>query len=359
MTNRERILAVYRNKPADRIPLGCYSMFGRLGRAERIGRSRGLGLIDNVVACSLMAPPFFARNDCLSEAKNCEFDIAYRWINGELIEIHKFETPVGVVTQHLGKDPAYGSYWRKKHYVEDAEDYKIVQYIVENTVFKGHRGGIAKRLEDVGDDGVVFARVDRSPYQKILVELARPDKFLMDLFTNPGPANELMETIGHKLMGHYEMALDIDAELVWIPDNITADMTPPYSFEKYHLPFYEKVAELIHGAGKVMLVHMDGKVNALKDLIAQTPIDVIESFTFKKMSGDMDIGETKSLWPQKVVSANFPSNLSTRPRDEIIDYLEQVKDEFGDKPFMITLSEDIPWETYEHVANALTEFINL
>lgn len=59
MTKRERILAVYRNQLADQIPLGCYSMFNRLGEAERIARSKGLGIIDNVVAASLLAPPFF------------------------------------------------------------------------------------------------------------------------------------------------------------------------------------------------------------------------------------------------------------------------------------------------------------
>lgn len=359
MTKRERILAVYRNQLADQIPLGCYSMFNRLGQAERIARSKGLGIIDNVVATSLLAPPFFARHECLSEVKNSIFDINYRWIDGELIEIHKFETPVGTVSQQVGKDPTYGSYWRKKHYIENREDYKIVQYIVENTVFRDQRAAISKRLKDVGDDGVIFPRVDRSPYQKILIELVRPEKFFMDLFfDDPEPVLDLMAAIEHRLIEHYEMALDTEAELLWMPENVTSDMTPPDAFEKYNIPFYEKVGKMIHDAGKLMVVHMDGKLKALKDLIVRTPIDVIESFTFLQMSGDMTIKETKSLWPHKVICANFPSNLSTEPKQKIESYLKNIVSEFGDKAFMMAISEDIPWDTYEHVTTVLTDFIN-
>ena len=42
---------------------------------------------------------------------NASFSVGYKWINGELIEIHRIETPVGIVTQHKATDPSYGSKW--------------------------------------------------------------------------------------------------------------------------------------------------------------------------------------------------------------------------------------------------------
>jgi hypothetical protein len=334
-------------------------MFSRHGEAERMARDRGLGIIDSVVGVSLLSPPYFALYDCVSEVKNATFDISYRWIDRELMEIRKYETPVGTVTQHVTKDPAYGSYWRKKHYIESREDYKILQYIVENTIFKDRRDSVSRRKQDLGGDGVVYFRLDRSPYQKLLIELAGPDKFLVDLYTDPGPAVELMEAIGRRADEQFEIALESEAELMWLPDNVTSDMTPPNAFEKFSLPFYEKFGKQCREAGKVLLVHMDGKVNALKNLIAGAPIDVIESFSFAEMSGDMPIAETKSLWPDKVVCPNFPSSLSVKSKEEIESFLARVISEFGDKkPFMIEVSEDIPWGYFDHVLTTLTEFMS-
>jgi hypothetical protein len=334
-------------------------MFARNGEAERMARDKGLGIIDHVVGVSLLSPPYFVRHDCISEVKNTTFDISYKWVGGELMEIRKYETPVGSITQHVTQDPGYGSNWRKKHYIESPADYKIVQYIVENTVYRDQRAAISKRTKELGDDGVVFSRLDRSPYQKLLIELAGPERFLVDLYTDAGPAIELMEAIENRLEEQFEIALESDAELMWLPDNVTSDLTPPNAFEKYSFPYYEKLGKKCREAGKVLLVHMDGKVNALKDLIRRAPIDVIESFSFVEMSGDLSIAETKSLWPDKVVCPNFPSSLSLESKEQIESFLERVISEFGkEKPFMIEISEDIPWDAFDYVLTILTEFMS-
>ena len=50
---------------------------------------------------------------------------------------------------------------------------------------------------------------------------------------------------------------------------------------------------------------MDGRVGVLKDLIAKTPIDIVEGLTSPPM-GDLPIGEALSLWKDKVVWTGFP-----------------------------------------------------
>ena len=61
--------------------------------------------------------------------------------------------------------------------------------------------------KDLGEDGVVLGRMDRAPYQKLLVELANPTKFLMDLYDNPGPVQELIETMDARLDEQFNMAM--------------------------------------------------------------------------------------------------------------------------------------------------------
>jgi hypothetical protein len=306
-----------------------------------------------------MAPTFFTRRDCVSDVKNSTFGVSYKWMDGELIEVHRLETPVGTITQHMGKDPTYGSNWRKKHYIESLEDYRVVQYAVENTVFRKHPEAVAQRKRDLGEDGVILSRLDRSPYQKLLIELARPERFLVDLFTDPGPVVELMEAMERRFCEEFPLVLDSEADVVWLPDNVTSDMTPPQAFEKYCMPLYEKIHRACREAGKILLVHMDGRVDALKELIGQAAFDVVDSLSFPEMNGDVPIEETAKLWPQKVVCPNFPSSFSKKPREEIESLLERTLGGFGkDKPTMLQISEDIPLDAYDHVLPVLTSYFN-
>jgi hypothetical protein len=357
-SNREKMMAVYRNRLPRGIPLACYSFMLPNGRSERIARENGLGIIDHFPGVTLVSPPYFARYECLSNVKNSEFSISYYWDAHELVEVHKYATPVGEVTQHVAKEPGYGSYYRKKHYITEDEDYRIVQYIVENTIFRQCSQALSKRKKELGEDGVIFSRLDRSPYQKLLIELARPEKFLVDLHEVPGLVEPLLEALGDRLKEQFNMALDSEAEIIWAPDNITCDMTPPGSFEKYLVPFYNRFGRGCEDAGKVFAVHMDGKLDGLKDIISKTAIHVIESFSLPEIGGNIPAHKIKDTFPNQVVCPNFPSSISFMNKDEIKAYLRNLFQAFGrTKPFMLQISEDIPAQLLDHVLETLNEFV--
>lgn len=359
MTIRERIMAVYRNKMPDQIPVSIYNRYHRYGEVERIARNMGLGILDFYPLVSLLAPPWHIQTGYVSEVKGVSLSINIAWENGERVEIRSYETPVGIISQRTVKDPAYGSDWIKKHYIESKEDYKVMQYVVENSIFRKQENTILQKIEDLGGDGVVLGRVDRSPYQKLLIELVGPEKFLLDLYTDPEPVLELMEVMDARMDEQFELALESKANIVWQPDNIIADLTPPDAFKKFCLPFYERHGKQCRDASKVYAVHMDGRLNGIKELIAQSPIDVIESFSFAEMSGDVTISEAKSIWPDKVICPNFPATLCEKPKQEIERYLANVMTEFGkDKPFMLQISEDIPIKSYSYVLPILCGFMN-
>jgi len=357
MTIRERMRRVYQNKVPDQIPIGIYKRYHRLGSVERMVRNMGLGIIDFHPVVSLLSPPWHMHEGYVSEVKNVNLDIKHVWENGKMMEYRIFETPVGTLSQCLSKDPTYGSDWVNQYYIKETEDYKTMQYIVENTVFRKNEGHLREIIEDLGDDGVLLGRVDRSPYQKLLIELAGPEQFLTDLLTNPKPVETLMEAIDEKFNEQFKMVLESEADLVWQPDNITSDMTPPNFFEKYCLPFYEKHGKQCRESGKCYIVHMDGRTRALKDLIARAPIDVIESLSFAEMAGDLSLFQAKSAWPNKVIIPNFPASLCEKSENEIESFMKKVFEEVGkETPFMIQISEDIPPGSWRHVLPIICRF---
>jgi len=357
MTIRERILAVYRNQMPDKVPFGIYSRYQRSGEVERLARNSGLGILSFYPVVSLLAPPWHVHPGYISEIKNSTFNISNKWNAGKLIEVRSIETPVGTISQHIIKDPSYGSDWVDKPYINSEEDYKIMQYVVENTVFESQEKAIYQKMKDLGEDGVLLGRVDRSPYQKLLIELVSPEQFLMDIYINPAPIEELMQVIDSRLDEQFDMALNSKVDVIWQPDNVTSDTTPPDIFSKYHLPYYKKNGFKCKQAGKVYTVHIDGKAKALSEQIGNVPINVIESFSIPIMGGDMTIEEALAVWPDKVLCPNFPSSLSLEDENSIINHINDMKLSFGKRPFMIQISEDIEIDKYDHVLKALSKIM--
>lgn len=357
MTVRERMLAVYRNQMPDQLPVGIYARFLQRGRFERDCRELGLGLIDSVPLVSLVAPPWHVQDGYVSEVKNARFRTEYEWENGRTAITHVFETPVGTAARRSEIHADTHSEWVTKHYIEKATDYDALQYIVENAVYANRHDEFRLRVREMGDDGVVFARIDRSGYQKLIIELGDPQQVMTDLCTDPEKPERLIETLNRRLEEQFEMVLDSTAEIIWQPENMSADMTPPDTFQKYCLPLYQKFAKRCREAGKIYIVHMDGRLSALKHLIAQAPISVIESYSLPEMANDLSVAEARSAWKTPVLCPNFPGALCEHTEAEIGARLDSLVSEMGvGTPFMLAVSEDLPRDSYARTLPILCRY---
>jgi hypothetical protein len=354
----DRMLAVYRHELPDRAPLSIYSRYLPRGACERLVRNLGLGIIDYYPAVTMLAPPWHMLPGYLTDVKGAELEISYTWEQGELRERRTYHTPVGRVWQETRKDPTYGSDWISRFYIQSVDDYRVMQYLVENTVLLSNEAALQARITDLGDDGVVLGRMDRCPYQKLLIELAGPERFLLDLHESPAPVLELMAAMECRMDEAFRMALGSSAEVIWQPDNITADMIPPQKFRNFCQPFYGKHGRECREAAKPYLVHIDGRTRALKELIARSPIDGVESFSLPMMGGDMSYSEAHAAWPDKLILPNFPSSLCLETDDAIRHFLDALLGEIpAGEPFMLQISEDFPPDQWQRVLPVLVEYL--
>ncbi len=359
MTNRQRMMAVYRNQLPDQVPVGIYTRYLPRGAAEREARALGVGVIDYHPVSTMLAPPWHTYPGFLSEVRGAEFEIQFSWRDGELIETRTYRTPVGTLTERLRQDPSYGSDWVEKHYISSPEDYKVMQYLVENTVLRRNEEGFLAKQENLGEDGVVLGRVDRSPFQKLMAELAGPEQFLVDLAITPEPVISLLEAMEARMDEIFEIACESQAEVIWQPENISCDLTSPKYYEKYCLPHYAKHGAQLRAKGKTYVVHMDGRVRAIRDLVARSTIDCIESLSFTEIGGDLPFSEARAAWPGKVILPNFPASLALESEEKIFSFFQAFRKEVGpEKPFMIQVSEDIPAGSYRRVLPTLFKALN-
>jgi hypothetical protein len=337
--------------------VAIYSRYLPRGACERLARELGLAIIDWHPVASLLAPPWRLQGYYLSQVKGAELLITYRWQDGQRVERRTYETPVGILFQESTIDPTYGSDWITHFYIQRLEDYKVMTYLVENTIFTGHESGLQASTANLGEDGVVLGRIDRCPYQKVLIELAGPERFLTDLYTKPGPVLELLEAIDRRMDEVFTFVLESQAEVIWQPDNVTVDLTPPAALAKYCIPYYAKHGRQLHEADKRYVVHLDGRLRPLKGHIAEAAFDVVESFSVREAGGDMTMAESLAAWPGKVILPNFPSPLCYKSDDEIKAFLERLLEEAGASvPWMLQVSEDIPPGQWQRILPILCQF---
>lgn len=138
---------------------------------------------------------------------------------------------------------------------------------------------VLDQVSRFGDDCVLWAWVDGTPIQKILIELAGYRRLVVDLYRNPELVDELYDALTDRLEMMCEIVSESPLELVWCADNVNGIVLGSRVFEKYYIPIYRRMASILRDGGKTLMVHMDGKLNCLKHLIPSSGLEVVEAFT--------------------------------------------------------------------------------
>ncbi len=342
MTRRERIMAATRKKRADRLPFFHYWRHSQVGWAERECRNRGMGM-------NWTRPSYVATMHGV--------DVSERqavW-SGRPVVRRTYSTPVGSIYLDERRDPGVGEWhalrswkdvtpWTTDCLIKKPEDYEVLTYIVENTEYTADYFPIEQAMDWLGDDGVVLDALPHSPMQMLMIDWVGSEggRFFYHHADYPDLVEGLYKAISKSREPMYEIAAKSPAPISLCGDNVDGFLVSPKLFQKYFMPEYEKQAKVLHEHGKLMAVHMDGRVGALKDLISETPIDIIEALHPPPM-GDLPIGEALSLWPGKVIWMGFPAAVyalgSEATKQHALDLLREVGS--GDRLVLAMSTENL------------------
>ncbi len=197
--------------------------------------------------------------------------------------------------------------WLTSRRIKEPEDYKVAKYIVENTEYVADYFPIEQAMDWLGDDGVVLDNLPHSPMQMLAIDWVGSEggRFFYHLADYPDLVEDLYRALSRSRRAMYGIAAKSSAPITMCGDNVDGFLLSPRIFEKYFMPEYEEQAALLHKTGKLMAVHMDGRLASLKDLIAKTPIDIVEGFHPIPM-GNLPLSEALAVWPDKATWIGFP-----------------------------------------------------
>ncbi|MFX1453093.1 MAG: uroporphyrinogen decarboxylase family protein [Promethearchaeota archaeon] len=230
--------------------------------------------------------------------------------------------------------------------IKDLPDYDVVKYIIEDTEYIPEYDQIKAIELAAGSFGVVPAFMPKSPIQA-MIQMMGYRRFSLDYYTHRKEFEELYRLIYKKELEVYKIAAESPAEIIWTADNVNGQITTPKIFEQYSIPFYNEVSNTLHKQNKIYVVHMDGLIANLVDLIPKTKIDAIESFTPPPM-GDLPLEEAKKKWKDKIIWANFPETISLHGKKAIKEKtLEMLKSVAPGDNFLLGVSESFPSALHE------------
>jgi hypothetical protein len=308
MTRRERILAASHKRRADRLPFFHYWRHSQIGWAERECRNRGMGMC-------------WTRPCYVEKMHGVEVSETRGASSGQAVVRRTYTTPVGSVWIEEKREPGVGQWhaqrswrdvspWQTARLIKGPEDYPVVQYMVEHTEYIADNFPIEQAMDWLGDDGVVLSALPHSPMQMLMIDWVGSEggRFFYHHADYPDLVEGLYQALCKSREPLYEISARSPAPIVLCGDNIDGVLVTPKLFERYFMPVYDAQAQALHGHGKLMAVHMDGRLRALKELIARTGIDIVEAFHPPPM-GDLSLGEALSSWPDKAIWVGFPGSV--------------------------------------------------
>ncbi|MBC7234198.1 MAG: hypothetical protein H5T69_00025 [Chloroflexi bacterium] len=326
MTRRQRILAAARRQRADRLPFFHYWRHSQVGWAERECRNRGMSMC-------WVRPSYTERMEGVEIVEQ-----PLRSAQGSVVR-RTYHTPLGSVFTEERREPGTGQWhaqrswrdvspWTTQRLIKGPEDYPIVQYMVEHTEYMADYFPIEQATDWLGEDGLVLTQLPHSPMQTLMIDWVGSEggRFFYHLADYPNLVEGLYRALCESRRRALEIAAQAPVEIVLCGDNLDGFLVNPRLFERYFMPVYAEQAECIHAQGKLMAVHMDGRLRVLKELIARTEIDVVEAFHPPPM-GDLAVSEALRAWPDKAVWIGFPGAVYALGPEETRRYtLELLRD---------------------------------
>jgi hypothetical protein len=248
-----------------------------------------------------------------------------------------------------------------EHLVKSERDLPALRYVYTHTSWEPDYDYAYRRLEQIGDQGILLCYLPKSPFMHLVAleagiaavtfaEAADPDEFAGTL--------AVMKSSFDKAA---RISVRSPAEVLMIPENLSAEMIGPRYFEKYMRAYQEEWFGEIAKAGSYSFIHMDGTLRGLLREEASTGVSVIEAMTPEPV-GDLPVEQWAAradnpgtiLWGG-VPGVYFTSKVSDREFDR---HVRAVLHVMRSHPrYVLGVADQVPPDALEYRVRWVGELV--
>jgi uroporphyrinogen-III decarboxylase len=213
--------------------------------------------------------------------------------------------------------------------VRSAADLPAYRYFVEHTRYEPNYEFARNRTAQIGEAGVVLVYTPRTPFMRLLAIDAGLENMMTIMMEDPDGFDDTIALMRRRFTDAAALAAACPADIVMIPENLSAEMVGPRLFRRYMQDCQVQWSEMIKRNGKHSCIHMDGTLRGLLREEASIGLTFIEACTPEPV-GDVPVRD----WPSYIRGTNtclwggIPGAYFT----------EQVDDEEFDRHVVETLS---------------------
>lgn len=346
LTPRQRIESTLRGEPVDQTPLTIYWLMLPRGEHERRLREAGLAIVERMALY-------------WEEWPNCDIVCREYRERGVRTVQTTVRTPVGEVSSVRKLGLAYGSEMWTEWYIKRPQDYRVVEYMVRDTVYHADYEAYHTVRDRLGEDGYALPHIGYSPLMIMLIEYMGLERFSLDMVDHPDEFFSLYQLLCERRREIYQLYAQSPAPAVLYGGNVAPSILGRQRFEQYVLPCYNECADHLHAANKLLGVHLDADNRPWAAAVAASKIDIIEAFT-PAPDCDMSVAEARQIWPDKILWCNFPSSVHLATDEKIGATTQEMLEQAGNSErFLIGVTEDIPetdmWRSLGIIADVLNQ----
>jgi len=344
MTPHQRIEAALHGEMPDQVPLTMYWLMLPRGERERRLREAGLAVVERMAL-------FW------EDHPNCDY-VHHEYREAGIRTIRDtICTPVGEVTALRKLGLAYDTELYVEHFIKRSEDYRVMEYVVRDTVYHADYDAYYLSRDRLGEDGYALPHIGYSPYMLMQQYWLGVERFGYHMADYPDEFFSLYELLCQRHRELYRLYADSPAEAVLYCGNDVPEVIGPRRFERYILPCLNECADYLPEKGKLLGHHLDANCVAFAPAVAGSKIDIVEAFT-PQPDCDMSVAMARQAWPGKVLWCNFPSSVHLSDDATIAETTRQMLREAGSRErFLIGVTEDIPeqhlWRSMGVIAGVL------
>jgi hypothetical protein len=337
MTERERMLAVYRGGTPDRVPF-FLDLSHWFYHKHRIPFDLSVPHLepewDLIDYHKKVGAGFYVPN------LNSYYDVTLppeivatttKEITSRGPEITwRIETPIGAIERKRVWEELSYSWGISEWGVSTAQDLRVLGYAYGRRRYQPAWGRYTPWVEALGDLGVVYMSIGYSAMGYILGYWMGIERTMYATIDMPDVLHEVVEQINDNILQCVDMVCQGPAEVIIMGDNFSGDVQPPHFFAEWSEPFYVEAIRRVRKAGKFSAVHIDGRLRGILKAFADIGASCADAVTPAPM-GDLTPRECREeAGPDIVLSGGVPPDAWTCGSDRefrqaVLDWLETRK----------------------------------
>lgn len=323
MSERERMLAVYRGETPDQVPF-FLDLSHWFYHKEHIPFDLSVPHLEPeyelIAYHKKLGAGFYIPN------LNSYYDVSYppdvvnittKTMTPEGPEITwRVETPIGAIERKRKWEERSYSWNVSQYGVHTAQDLRVFGYALSRRRYKASFERYYPWLEALGGLGVVYMGIGYSVIGHLLSYWMGIEQLMYATVDMPDVLHEVVDQVNANALECIDVVCQSPAEVIVLGDNFSSDIQSPRFFKRWSEPFYREACRRIAAAGKYSAVHVDGRLRGLLRVFAEVGASCIDAVTPTPM-GDLTPRECREeAGPDLILSGGVSPDVWVGASDE-------------------------------------------